>query len=246
MLADEFAQTISERRSVGPKQQTHNAPSDDVFVRAARAARSAPSHNPFFPCRFVKVVSREKLADVFESALPPEADQVLRDRARSKALKGAACIVIIGPKPTPDTPVIMDMENLMTAGGALTNFLNVLWAEGVAAKTLTSREIKDPQGLFDPKTERLLGSGADAAARSGALYSLGVVIGPARTVRSQLHRTTGRSASRMRSAISAMPRTVLGAHPSALLLTAKKLSCPERAALTSSEAIKARVAGSAA
>lgn len=101
MLADEFAQTISERRSVGPKQQTHNAPSDDVFVRAAR---SAPSHNPFFPCRFVKVVSREKLADVFESALPPEADQVLRDRARSKALKGAACIVIIGPKPTPDTP----------------------------------------------------------------------------------------------------------------------------------------------
>ena len=48
-------------------------------------------------------------------------------------------------------------ENLMTAGGALTNFLNVLWAEGVAAKTLTSREIKDPQGLFDPKTERLLG-----------------------------------------------------------------------------------------
>ena len=141
MLADEFAQTIAERRSVGPKQQTHNAPSDDVFVRAARAARSAPSHNPFFPCRFVKVVSREKLADVFESALPPE----------------AACIVIIGPKPTPDTPVIMDMENLMTAGGALTNFLNVLWAEGVAAKTLTSREIKDPQGLFDPKTERLLG-----------------------------------------------------------------------------------------
>ena len=259
MLADEFAQTIAERRSVGPKQQTHNAPSDDVFVRAARAARSAPSHNPFFPCRFVKVVSREKLADVFESALPPEADQVLRDRARSKALKGAACIVIIGPKPTPDTPVIMDMENLMTAGGALTNFLNVLWAEGVAAKTLTSREIKDPQGLFDPKTERLLGfilcglgragglpQGADAAARSGALYSLGVVIGPARTVRSQLHRTTGRSASRMRSAISAMPRTVLGAHPSALLLTAKKLSCPERAALTSSEAIKARVAGSAA
>ena len=146
MLADEFAQTIAERRSVGPKQQTHNAPSDDVFVRAARAARSAPSHNPFFPCRFVKVVSREKLADVFESALPPEADQELRDRARSKALKGAACIVIIGPKPTPDTPVIMDMENLMTAGGALTNFLNVLWAEGVAAKTLTSREIKDPQG----------------------------------------------------------------------------------------------------
>ena len=73
MLADEFAQTISERRSVGPKQQTHNAPSDDVFVRAARAARSAPSHNPFFPCRFVKVVSREKLADVFEFATEPAA-----------------------------------------------------------------------------------------------------------------------------------------------------------------------------
>ena len=79
----------------------------------------------------------------------------LSDTTELKDIYGS--IVIIGPKPTPDTPVIMDMENLMTAGGALTNFLNVLWAEGVAAKTLTSREIKDPQGLFDPKTERLLG-----------------------------------------------------------------------------------------
>lgn len=146
MLADEFAQTIAERRSVGPKQQTHNAPSDDVFVRAARAARSAPSHNPFFPCRFVKVVSREKLADVFESALPPEADQVLRDRARSKALKGAACIVIIGPKPTPDTPVIMDMENLMTAGGALTRRRSVSSASFSAAclRSRCSRAIRSP------------------------------------------------------------------------------------------------------
>lgn len=54
MLADEFAQTIAERRSVGPKQQTHNAPSDDVFVRAARAARSAPSHNPLLSVPFCK------------------------------------------------------------------------------------------------------------------------------------------------------------------------------------------------
>ena len=191
MLADEFAQTIAERRSVGPKQQTHNAPSDDVFVRAARAARSAPSHNPFFPCRFVKVVSREKLADVFESALPPEADQVLRDRARSKALKGAACIVIIGPKPTPDTPVIMDMENLMTAGGALTNFLNVLWAEGVAAKTLTSREIKDPQGLFDPKTERLR-SRCSRAIRSPLFSRSGNWNGTDREVTASSHHRTVR------------------------------------------------------
>lgn len=101
MLADEFAQTISERRSVGPKQQTHNAPSDDVFVRAARAARSAPSHNPFFPCRFVKVVSREKLADVFESALPPEADQVLRDRAaaRHSRVPPASSSSVRNPRP---------------------------------------------------------------------------------------------------------------------------------------------------
>ena len=96
MLADEFAQTISERRSVGPKQQTHNAPSDDVFVRAAR---SAPSHNPFFPCRFVKVVSREKLADVFESALPPEADQVLRDRARHSRVPPASSSSVRNPRP---------------------------------------------------------------------------------------------------------------------------------------------------
>ena len=95
MLADEFAQTIAERRSVGPKQQTHNAPSDDVFVRAARAARSAPSHNPFFPCRFVKVVSREKLADVFESALPPEAEPA----ARHSRVPPASSSSVRNPRP---------------------------------------------------------------------------------------------------------------------------------------------------
>ena len=80
----------------------------------------------------------------------------MRERARSKALKGECAILVIGPKPSHDTPAWMDRENLMTAGGALTNFLNVLWAEGFAAKTVTSREITDPQGLFDPETERLL------------------------------------------------------------------------------------------
>ena len=98
MLADEFAQTIAERRSVGPKQQTHNAPSDDVFVRAARAARSAPSHNPFFPCRFVKVVSREKLADVFESALPPEAFAT-EPAARHSRVPPASSSSVRNPRP---------------------------------------------------------------------------------------------------------------------------------------------------
>ena len=156
MQNPEFARLIAERRSVRPKAQLPAAPSDEVLEAAVRAARSAPSHNPAYPVRFVKVVSREKLADVFEKALPADADQTMRERARSKALKGACCIVVIGPKPQADWPRFMDMENLLTAGGALTNFLNVLWAEGIGAMTLTTREITDPEGLFDPKTERLL------------------------------------------------------------------------------------------
>lgn len=157
MQNPEFARLIAGRRSVRPKAQRAVAPSDEVLEAACRAARSAPSHNPAFPVRFVKITSRGHLADLFEKSLPADADQTTRERARSKALKGACCVVLIGPKPQADWPHFMDMENLMTAGGALTNFLNVLWAEGIGAMTLTAREIPDPEGLFDPKTERLLG-----------------------------------------------------------------------------------------
>ena len=66
---------------------------------------------------------------------PQKPIRASRPSPQQRHSKGAACIVIIGPKPTPDTPVIMDMENLMTAGGALTNFLNVLWAEGCCQNT---------------------------------------------------------------------------------------------------------------
>lgn len=156
MKNSDFLNILQSRRSQGPKMQKAPAPSEEVLEAAALAARAAPSHNPAFPVRFVVADSREKLADIFEAALGPDADQAMRERARSKALKGECAILVIGPKPSHDTPARMDRENLMTAGGALTNFLNVLWAEGFAAKTVTSREITDPQGLFDPETERLL------------------------------------------------------------------------------------------
>ena len=150
----DFVQTIAGRRSLGPKLQTREAPSAETLERAALAARSAPCHAEDFPCRLVSVASREKLANLFEAALPADANDAQREKARSKALKGAACIAVIAPAPTGNA--VVDMENLMTAGGALTNFLNVLWAEGVAAKTVSGRRLADPQGLYNPETERLL------------------------------------------------------------------------------------------
>lgn len=156
MLNSSLADIIASRRSTGPKYQTGEAPSDALLERAARAARSAPAHGLVFPVRFVKIASRDRLADLFESALPPDADAALRERARGKALKGACCVALIGPKPAACETECMTRENLMTAGGALTNFLNVLWAEGVAAKTVSAHEFRDPRGLFDPKSERLL------------------------------------------------------------------------------------------
>ncbi|MDO5530613.1 nitroreductase family protein [Sutterella sp.] len=156
MRNPEFARIIAERRSAKPKIQTQPGPSAEVLEAAAKAARSTPSHNASFPVRFVNVLSREKFAELFVKALPADADQAKIDRARSKAMKGACAIAVIGPRPGPGTFPGEDMENLMTAGGALTNFLNVLYAEGFGAFTVTGRDFPDPEGLYDPKTERLL------------------------------------------------------------------------------------------
>lgn len=151
-----FADFLASRRSAKPKLQTAPAPSAEVLARAARAARSAPSHSPDFPVRFVKIASREHLADLFEAALPPDAGDEARARARSKAMKGEASIAVIGKKPRAEDSAELARENLMTAGGALTNFLNVLWAEGFGAITLSPRALRDPEGLFDPEAEELL------------------------------------------------------------------------------------------
>lgn len=161
----DFSDLIFSRVSTGPKHQQAPAPDERTLELAARAAQAAPCHadkagdgSPAepFPVRFALIESRERLADLFEAALPPDADEAARAKARGKALKGPGCIAVIGRRPKEGSAQRLAAERLMTAGAALMNFLNVLHAAGFAAKTVSAKDFADPARLYDPAEETLL------------------------------------------------------------------------------------------
>lgn len=155
MRNQEFADLLSARRSLGPKMQVAPGPNEEVLLAAAQAAQTAPCHSDTFPVRFVQIVSREKLADAFEALLPEDADEMAHSKARDKALRGETLIAVITTKPEDFANHQAVAESYMTAGGALTNFLNVLFAAGFAAKTVSGRELPTAEGLLDAKRETL-------------------------------------------------------------------------------------------
>ena len=142
MQNSEFIRLLASRRSQGPKMQRAPAPDGE-----------APRHGERAPARFVRIVSRERLADAFEAALPADADAEARAHARSKALKGECLIAVVGLKPGEDAREAMELR--LAQGGALANFLNALFAAGFAAKTVSARSL-EAEGLLDPAREELL------------------------------------------------------------------------------------------
>ena len=64
---------ILHRTSTGAKYLTEPAPDEAVQTRAVTCALRAPCHDADFPVRFVRIDSRERLADLFEARLPAEA-----------------------------------------------------------------------------------------------------------------------------------------------------------------------------
>lgn len=149
-----FVFQLSVRRSVSPKHLINPAPDEGTLRAAAIAARSAPSHTEPFPVRFVVIDDREKLAQLFSAALPINASAEERAKAENKAKKGPMQIAVIVRRSTTDSKRD-ELENAMTAGAALVNFLHVLNDAGFAAKTVSGRNFNAPKGLYDPITEML-------------------------------------------------------------------------------------------
>lgn len=64
---------IMHRTSTGAKYLTEPAPGEAELTRAVTCAMRAPCHDAEFPVRFVRIDSRERLADLFEARLPADA-----------------------------------------------------------------------------------------------------------------------------------------------------------------------------
>lgn len=153
--AQHVAKFLTARRSVGPKHLTLPAPDAAALELAAAAARTAPCHGERFPVRFAVIENRERLADMFVSTLADDADEALRAKARSKAMKAPMQIAVLVD--LTDTADERDrLERFTTAGAALMNFLHVLQGAGFAAKTVSGRAFKNTMGLFDAENEYLL------------------------------------------------------------------------------------------
>ena len=128
---------------------------NDSFFKMILSRHSLGAKHLAIPAPDVGAL-RLRLADLFESVLPPEADKQMRDKARSKALKAPMCMALVGTGLSPDAHDRDADERLMTAGASLMNFLAALHAQGFAAKTVSAKDFPAPDGLYDPTSERLL------------------------------------------------------------------------------------------
>ncbi len=155
-MNDQFFRLNFSRHSVGPKHQTIPAPDVGALRLAVSAACHVPSHTEKLPFRWVEIVSRSRLADLFESALPADADEAAHAKARSKAAKSPLCMALIATDTDTHADERARDEALLTAGASLMNFLTALHAQGFVAKTVSAKDFSAPDGLYDPQTEKLL------------------------------------------------------------------------------------------
>ncbi len=152
--SDSFFALVHARHSCGAKHLTLPVPTEEELAQLLGAALRSPCHEKTRPYRWVKIDSREVLADAFEEALPPGSDEKTIDRARSKALKGPMLLALIETR-THEADDLTRRERLITMGASLQTLLLGLTALGYAAKTVSGRVLPDTKGLYDAETEAL-------------------------------------------------------------------------------------------
>lgn len=137
-------QELLARHSIGPRWMVEPGPSTEQITLALAAALRAPDHGRLVPWRAVVVEDRDALADLFEGfardmGKSDEEVAIERDRARNGPMLVAWVVRI-----DPTIPEVPAHEQWMSAGGALTNFLNALHLMGFGAKTMSGRKCSHP------------------------------------------------------------------------------------------------------
>lgn len=145
-MMNDFLTMIASRQSVRPKYLADPAPDAEVLQKAVEAACSAPDHGCLKPWRFVAVSEdkRAALGELFEAAARRlGGDDEKAAKAKSKAVKGpglVAFVVCIDPESK-----IPTLEQTLTAGAALENFLLALNAQGFGGIVLSGSVLKDEE-----------------------------------------------------------------------------------------------------
>ena len=94
------------------------------------------------------------LGEIFLAELPEDADEAAREKAVKKAKKGPGCLALI-LRETKDARAAT-ATNASFGGRRLMRLLDALHLAGYAAKTVSGKDFRRPDGLYDPETETLL------------------------------------------------------------------------------------------
>jgi nitroreductase len=137
---------MQSRQTILPKRLTTPGPDADQLHVILEAAASAPDHGQLLPWRFVLVpaVGRDRLADVFGSALQERDPQASPDQvrqAREKAYRSPILLLVIVDARRGD-PQIDLHERIVSAGCAVQNILLMATALGYGSALTSGKALK--------------------------------------------------------------------------------------------------------
>lgn len=140
-------QALLSRYSQGIKYLSEPGPDEAALQAMVQAALRAPDHGELRPWRLcaVRGAARERLADLFcaHARAKGKGEDALAIE-RERALKAPLTVAVVA-RIDLGHPQVPAHEQWMCVGGAVTNFLNAVHAQGFAAKMLSGDKARSAQ-----------------------------------------------------------------------------------------------------
>lgn len=141
---------IRHRRSIGKVKP--DMPPREKIERMLEAATYAPNHHITEPWRFIVLAgqAREALGELMEQSLRKKMAETDSEKSRAALLKERnkplrAPVVIAVASLQPESPKVVDMENVAAVAAAIQNMLLVAEEEGLVAMWRTGDPARDPR-----------------------------------------------------------------------------------------------------
>ncbi len=147
---------IKRRRSIG--KMTEERPAREQIERILEAATHAPNHHKVQPWKFIVLAghAREELGKIMAESLAERLEETTSDKAqallnkeRSKLLRSPV-VIAIGAE-LPNSPKVVEIENIEATAAAVQNMLLTAEELGLAAMWRTG------DAAYDPRVKEWLG-----------------------------------------------------------------------------------------
>src|SRR5713226_9112958 len=157
-------ETIKRRRSIG--KMTSERPTREQIERILEAATHAPNHHKVQPWKFIVLAgnAREELGQIMAQSLAERLAERLEDLTSDKAqtllnnergkLLRSPVVIAVGAE-LPNSPKVLEIENIQAVAAAVQNMLLTAEELGLAAMWRTG------DAAYDPQVKRWLGLAAE-------------------------------------------------------------------------------------